>query len=64
MKPSANITITERDRRLIRLATHLTDKELFGVECFLAGVRMAADNSSMQQDMAAARDQTPEGAAV
>lgn len=64
MKQSANITITERDRRLIRLATHLTDKELFGIECFITGVRMAAGNSDMQQDVAAARDQTPEGAAV
>lgn len=64
MKPSINITVTERDRRLIRLATYMTDEELFGIECFLAGLRTAAGSSNMQQDIAAAREQAPEGAAV
>ena len=34
-------TITERDRRVINLVTRLSDRELFGLECFLAGTRVA-----------------------
>lgn len=34
-------TITERDRRVINLVTKLSDRELFGLECFLAGARVA-----------------------
>ena len=33
--------ITERDRRVINLVTRLNDRELFGLECFLAGTRVA-----------------------
>lgn len=33
--------ITERDRRVINLVTRLSDRELFGLECFLAGARVA-----------------------
>lgn len=36
------ITITERDRRVIRWVATLSDNELFGLECFLAGAKIAA----------------------
>lgn len=34
-------TITERDRKVINLVARLNDRELFGLECFLAGTRVA-----------------------
>lgn len=34
-------TITERDRRVINFVTRLSDEEIFGLECFLAGTRVA-----------------------
>lgn len=35
------ITITERDRDVIRWVSTLSDSELFGLECFLAGAQIA-----------------------
>ena len=35
-------TITEREQRVIRWISNLSDKELFGLECFLAGTRVGA----------------------
>ena len=35
------IIITERDRRVIRWVATLSDNELFGLECFLAGAKIA-----------------------
>lgn len=35
-------TITEREQRVIRWISTLSDKELFGLECFLAGTRVGA----------------------
>ncbi len=32
------IQVTERDYRIIALLARLSDKELFGLECYLAGV--------------------------
>lgn len=37
-----NIAISDRDRKVIHIVTRLTDKELFGLECFLAGTRAGA----------------------
>ena len=49
------ITINDRDKRVIRLVTRLTDKELFGLECFLAGTRAADGGSCEVLRSAAAR---------
>ena len=35
-------TITEREQRVIRWISTLSDKELFGLECFLVGTRVGA----------------------
>ena len=32
------IQVTERDYRIIALLARLSDKELFGLECYLVGV--------------------------
>lgn len=45
-----NMTITERDRRAIFLVAKLNDKELFGLECYLAGTRAAAGSQNRKQD--------------
>lgn len=45
------ITITERDRRVVEWVANLSDAELFGLECFLAGARVAAlENQTGTQD--------------
>ncbi|WP_405382675.1 hypothetical protein [Phascolarctobacterium sp.] len=36
-----NFTISERDKRAIFLVAKLNEKELFGLECYLAGTRAA-----------------------
>ena len=41
------IAVTEREKRVIKWIANLSDRELFGLECFLAGTRVAA-----QKDMA------------
>lgn len=47
-------TITERDRRVINLVTRLSDRELFGLECFLAGTRVAKKEESATKQKAGA----------
>lgn len=59
-----NMTITERDRRAIFLVAKLNDKELFGLECYLAGTRAAAGSQNRKQDRTAASERMPEGAVV
>lgn len=59
-----NMTITERDRRAIFLVAKLNDKELFGLECYLAGTRAAAGSQNRKQDRPAAVERMPEGATV
>nr|DAH09690.1 MAG TPA: hypothetical protein [Caudoviricetes sp.] len=34
------IALTERDKQVISLVSKLTDREVFGLECFLAGIRL------------------------
>ncbi|MBR2045260.1 MAG: hypothetical protein IJ958_03895 [Agathobacter sp.] len=41
-KNEDGLVISERDRRAICLVSKLNDKELFGLECYLAGMRVAA----------------------
>lgn len=53
--------INERDRRVIGIVSRLTDKELFGLECFLAGTRAGAHDAEKR---AADRQQAAQGAAV
>lgn len=36
------ITVTEKDRRVINWISNLNDTELFGLECFWAGIRVAS----------------------
>lgn len=56
-----NMTITERDRRAIFLVAKLNDKELFGLECYLAGTRAASRAAENQTD---SRQQAAQGASV
>lgn len=45
------IAITERDRHVIKWIANLNDTELFGLECFLAGARVATfENQIDSQD--------------
>lgn len=39
MTKERTLTITEKDKRAAKLVTGLSDYELFGLECFLAGIR-------------------------
>lgn len=55
------IKINDRDKRVIRLVTRLSDKELFGLECFLAGTRAGALDAEKRT---ADRQQAAQGAAV
>ena len=64
MAKTTTITVNERERRLINFAKRMTEKEIFAMECFGAGLRMAAGRQNQKQDVAADREQTPEGAAV
>ena len=34
------IVLTEKDKKVISLVSKLTDREVFGLECFLAGIRL------------------------
>ncbi len=43
-------TITEREERIIKWVSSLSDKELFGLECFLAGIRMTTRESLADED--------------
>lgn len=36
----STITVNDRDLKVIQLITHLNDKEIFGLTCFLAGTRV------------------------
>lgn len=45
-----NMKITERDRRAILLVAKLDDKELFGLECYLAGVRAGEIQNQSRQE--------------
>lgn len=56
-----NMKITERDRRAIFLVAKLNDKELFGLECYLAGVRAG---ESQNQNRRETGEKTVEGVAV
>lgn len=39
MAKERTLIITEKDKRAAKLVTGLSDYELFGLECFLAGIR-------------------------
>lgn len=57
-----NLTISERDKRAIFIISRLTEKELFGVECYLAGTRAAGRAAGSQSGN---RQQAkPQGVAV
>ncbi len=43
------MNITEKDRRAIKLVSKLSDYEIFGLECFLAGLRTAKKESKQQE---------------
>lgn len=45
-----NMKITERDRRAILLVAKLDDKELFGLECYIAGVRAGESQNQSRQE--------------
>jgi hypothetical protein len=49
MDKNRQLTISERDRRAIVLLARLTDKELFGLECYLAGTRAAGRTAERQE---------------
>jgi len=50
MKQKSNLTISERDRRVIFAISRLSEKELFGLECYLAGTRAAGRAEKNQAD--------------
>lgn len=37
-KENKTIEVNDREKRVIRLVTLLNDKQLFGLECFVAGM--------------------------
>lgn len=41
--------LTEREQRVIKWVSNLSDKELFGLECFLAGTRVAAKETQTEE---------------
>lgn len=41
------VTITEREKQAVKWIAGLSDKELFGLECFLAGIRMKTKQNQM-----------------
>lgn len=55
------IAISDRDKKMIRLVTRLSEKEIFGIECFLAGIRAGASDTEKKK---ADRQQAAQGAAV
>lgn len=55
----SRIKVTERDRRAIVLVAKLTEKELFGLECYLAGTRAA-----QREATAAGAAKVPDAATV
>lgn len=61
MKQNNNLTISERDKRAIFIISRLTEKELFGMECYLAGTRAA---SRAAENQTGSRQQAAQGAAV
>ena len=40
---TAEMKLTERDKRAIKLVAKLTDYEMFGLECFAAGIKDKAE---------------------
>lgn len=55
------IMISDRDKKMIRLVTRLSDKEIFGIECFLAGIRAGASDAEKKK---ADQQQTAQSVAV
>ena len=64
MAKTTTITVNERERRLINFAKRMTEKEIFAMECFGAGLRMRTVSQNQNQDMESDRERVPEGAAV
>ena len=58
-KENKTLEVNEREIRIIRLAKSLSDKELFGIECIIAGMRVR----EMTKETAAG-EHMPEGAVV
>lgn len=58
-KENKTIEVNDREKRVIRLVTLLSDKELFGLECFVAGMGVREELKEK-----ADRQQAAQGAAV
>lgn len=47
-KNQEQIVVSDRERSVVGIVRHLDDTELFGVECFLAGLKAKAMRNSSE----------------
>lgn len=51
-----NIKIRDRDRVVISLIANMSDAELFGLKCYIAGMRTGKEAATEQQETGRGRE--------